>query len=707
MLTLRSPTAVLLVAIHLAAAAVLLSVWIICRSPDLGVRFETGQGTNQVELQSRSGKPIAQLPSGALVRFSRGDALVVLPAGELRAMFIPIGPPSELGPWYQARTELRAMAQAGAIRLETTTTERPLMLQLRPKPRSVTTLGFDVWVLLGAGLIPWLIGAWLWALRPGDWAARCYGASGVCLLVMLHTTAIWQGKGPAADGAILWGVTIVNFLASEMNFWTTAAVFMCFPTQLIRPRLIHLAIPAVFVAAGALGPAYFGLKLVFPTILVSFLAAVALGLAQWRASRNDPVARAILGWFGLAILVGSSVGVAVFVAPRLGGGPQIAPSSLIIIPVLFSYVGVAAGVGRYRLFDLDRWSYQVLAIAIAAAALLVFDAVLVLLLQIQPRTALGFSIALIAVLYIPLRDVLWRAFAGKVAPVDSALFQQAAEVAFTSDPEARRAAWRGMLDQLFQPLQIEGAAGHHPVPALAAHGLELIAPAAAGEGPLVLRYRNGGRRLFNTEHLALVRELTSFMVRAESARDSYRRGVLEERGRIARDLHDDVGARLLSSLHRPDTEAVRSDVRTALADMRTLVADLVGQDTTLTRLFADLRRETAERLEDAGIALDWPVRDDPPERAISHGVYRHLRSACREVISNVLKHSGATSVEVRVAFSPDRLSIAISDNGKGLAPQPGKGVGLGSLRTRLEKVGGQVTIGGAAKGLRVEIEAPV
>ncbi len=709
MFAVRSPTVILLVAIHAAAAAVLLSLWVICSSPVLGVRFESGRTPDEVEMRTPSGQVIAHLAADTPVVFRGRDAVVVETADALRTMFLPSGRPAGQAQWYAARTRLKALALDGEVRVEAQTAEGPVSLQLAPKARSLRDINLEAWIILLAGLAPALIAAWLWALRPRDWAARCYGVSGVTLMVMCHTAAIWQAKGPAADGTVLWGVSIVNFVVSEINFWALAAMFMRFPKPLVRPRAAYLLLPAACMVAGALGPAYLGLKLVFPTIMVGFVAAVVLCIAQWRASREDPVARAILSWFGLAILGGASIAVAAFVAPRLGGGPPLVPNIFGVLPILITYIGVAIGVGRYRLFDLDRWSYQVLAIAVAAAALLALDGVLVTLLQVQPRTALGLSIALIAVLYVPMRGLLWRALAGKAAPVDSALFQRAAEVAFTSDPEARRAAWRGMLDQLFQPLQMEPASGDHEAPSIGGHGLELIAPAAAGEGPLVLRYLNGGRRLFNAEHLALVRELTSFMTRAEGARDSYRRGVLEERTRIARDLHDDVGARLLSGLHRTDPDAVRSDVRAALADMRTLVADLVGQDATIERLLGDLRRETAERLEQAGVELDWPVLDDPPERTVAHGVYRHLRSAFREVISNALKHAKATCVTVRVEHPAGRLRLTISDNGIGFAGQagPGQGVGLGSLRQRLQQIGGSATIGDGETGARVVIEAPV
>ena len=63
-------------------------------------------------------------------------------------------------------------------------------------------------------------------------------------------------------------------------------------------------------------------------------------------------------------------------------------------------------------------------------------------------------------------------------------------------------------------------------------------------------------------------------------------------------------------------------------------------------MVADLRNETADRLEDAGIDLDWPPPDtSAPDRSLDFWVYKNVRSAHREVVSNVLRHAQASHVK--------------------------------------------------------------
>ena len=268
-----------------------------------------------------------------------------------------------------------------------------------------------------------------------------------------------------------------------------------------------------------------------------------------------------------------------------------------------------------------------------------------------------------------------------------------------------------MLTELYDPLEIEVAEQDIDIAKRRTDGLELTIPATAGEAALILRYPGKGRRLFNAEHVSLARELIAFMNKAEAARDSYRRGVMEERGRIAQDLHDDVGARLLTSLHRPDVEQVRADVRSAMDDIRVIVGGMSGEHIPASRMLADLRGEAATRLEDAGLSLEWPIAEtEGPDRNLDFWIYKNVRSAHREVVSNVLRHARASHVKASAFIEDETLRLSVQDNGVGLAPKaPGdrEGNGMRNTRRRLEQLGGTLTITSAEPGLRVEIAVPL
>ena len=637
---LASPAQVLLIAVHLCAAVVLLSVWAVSRFPEFGVSFETG-APGQVRVMAGD-KPIADLAATDIVTFRQGKSAVSDEAAHLRASYLQIGGPGRLAAWYADRTELTRMARAGPVQLETPAGG----WILSPRTRDLSAAPIEFWLLLSGGSLALLCGVWAWAFRPSDAGARFYGLAAVCLFASTCAAAVYDAREVAANGSLLWAMTTVNYLASQLNAWLGVAVFMVFPKPLIRPRLWHLLLVFAIVAAAAAGPAFFNLKLIFASFFFAYVVTLVLIVLQWRAARIDPLARAAMAWMGMSTALALSLGAVILILPRLGGGEQVVAPGFVIIPILIGYGGIAIGVGRYRLFDLDRWAYRLIATAVSALALLLLDAGLIYVLHVQPPAALGITLGLVAIFYLPFRSALWRLMAVKVAAVDGQLFQAAAEVAFTPGLADRRAAWRDLLTGLFEALEIEPATDEVAVPRFQAQGLELVIPATAGESALVLRYAGQGRRLFHAAHVKLAKELIAFMDKAEAARDSYRRGVMEERGRIAQDLHDDVGARLLSSLHRPDVEQVRADVRSAMDDIRVIVGGMAGDQILASRMVADLRNETADRLEDAGIDLDWPPPDtSAPDRSLDFWVYKNVRSAHREVVSNVLRHAQASHVK--------------------------------------------------------------
>jgi signal transduction histidine kinase len=252
-----------------------------------------------------------------------------------------------------------------------------------------------------------------------------------------------------------------------------------------------------------------------------------------------------------------------------------------------------------------------------------------------------------------------------------------------------------VLRYLYDPLEIALLDDAPASPMLQEEGLTLALPAMAAVPALRLRHARGGRGLFAPADARLAREIMALLESAHRRRDAYEQGVLSERIRIARDLHDDVGARLLSALHMAE-DGVRPVLHAALDDIRAIVAGLGGERRPFGRVIADLRHETARRLEALGIALDWPAPGEgEAEIALSYAAYKNLSSAVREVMSNVVRHAGASGVTVRIACEEGRIAAMIQDDGKGSgAARDGRrqGNGIRNLTARMQALGGDFVL---------------
>ena len=115
-----------------------------------------------------------------------------------------------------------------------------------------------------------------------------------------------------------------------------------------------------------------------------------------------------------------------------------------------------------------------------------------------------------------------------------------------------------------------------------------------------------------------------------------------ERKRIAADLHDDLGAKLLTIVHTSDDQRISTLAREALEEMRLSVRGLTGKPVRLTDALGDWRAEVVSRLAQSGIQGEWsaPHDEDVPQ-TLSSRAYVQTTRILREAVSNIIKHSAA------------------------------------------------------------------
>lgn len=184
-----------------------------------------------------------------------------------------------------------------------------------------------------------------------------------------------------------------------------------------------------------------------------------------------------------------------------------------------------------------------------------------------------------------------------------------------------------------------------------------------------------------------------------------------ERKRIAGDLHDDLGAKLLTIVHTSGDERISTLAREALEEMRLSVRGLAGKAVQLGDALADWRSETVGRLGEAGIQVDW-LGDEPElPRTLSARTYVQTTRILREAVSNIIKHSGASLCRVRCSLDAD-LHILIHDNGRGMPVQLDgpldRGHGVSSMKNRAKQMQGQCLFEtGAGYGTAIRLTIPL
>lgn len=713
------PSRVMQGAILLCLAAAALVLWLTLNQPWLGLRLVADAESDKVRVAGvHAVGPSQALPSpatlGALGAAEAGDPVIALEANDLVEEPDTFGSYEQIKRFMQRQSELAALLREPRIVLHLDQAGQRSAAKVTPARRPVSDLPLSFWVQIVTGAGSLLIGAWVVAMRPADIVTWLFALSGAMVLVSAYPAAIYSSRELAIDGELFRVLSALNHVGALGFGMAMIAMFLCYPRRLVPLRALWI-VPAVFVpwlAADILRlPPSQTVGSQLPTLL-AMLVIVGIVTLQWFVNRGDPRARAALSWLGLSVIVGAGAFVSLIIAPILFDSVPPMSQGHAFGFFLLIYAGLALGVGRYRLFDLSEWTFRILFYTGGTLLLLAIDAALIATLHMQQAMSLGIALLAVGFIYLPLRGKLWDRFVARKSLEEHELFQAIIDVSFAASASERSDRWRALLRSLFDPLAVEPADRGVDAVRIRAEGLEMLLPAAADTPALILRYPWRGQRLFGTAHQKLAGELVRLMRYAEESRGAYERGGVEERGRIARDLHDDVGARLLSGLYKTDLADTQRVLRDAIADMRTIVAGLSTHRPLLGQMIATLRHETGERLAAAGLKLNWPVgKLDDEQHWLDYPTFRSLTSAHREVVSNIIRHARARNVDICIEEAGGLLKMVIADDGIGIDPAVAaghaRGNGIPGLMRRIGDIEGSVSLVPQAKGTVVRITIPL
>ena len=206
---------------------------------------------------------------------------------------------------------------------------------------------------------------------------------------------------------------------------------------------------------------------------------------------------------------------------------------------------------------------------------------------------------------------------------------------------------------------------------------------------------------------------------------AFQHAMEQDRTRIARDMHDDLGTRITvltatASIARreigSDPEKARSHLDRLTHSARELVVAMDGlvwavdpAHDTLDQFATHLTRLGEEIYRDSEVRLRLDIPDELPPRQLVSDLRHNLALATKESMHNVLKHAGPCEVHISLRYAGDSIAIEIRDTGCGFQPDGGSsGHGRGNLASRLAEIGGTFEISSApGRGTCVRLSCPL
>ena len=574
------------------------------------------------------------------------------------------------------------------------------MVQVQALPRGYAGLGLLFWPLVGLALLVYLFGLVLLLARPQP-ASLLFATMSLCqggnlLLIAMETT---PGLG-VAFGALASDLA----LRVALDLCTGAAALHAFVLQPRRlPHAGAIAAAGWVVVPGWLALAHAG-QLAGTTIgplwwwgqgasLMLAGAALAAIAASHRIEPN-PYALVMRRFAAtvLATLVLATLAVALTAH----------------LPAAAAWMAIGASVSWYLFFaslllltpSLAR-SRQVLrefallaGISTVATSL---DLLFVAVFSLGSFASLAMAVFIALGLYAGARQWILNHLLGSSMLTTERTFDQLYRAAreLQSRPLRYPQVLGTLLRELFEPLEVLRVDGVPLRSRVMGGGAVLVVPMrstddAAPAAALALRFAYRGQRLFTLDDARLADRVVDQLRRAVAYDQAVERGRSEERQRIAQDLHDDIGARLLTLMYKAQTREMEDYIRHTLQDLKTLTRGLAASEHRLSHAAPEWKSDLTQRLAAAHATLGWSFSYDRDLR-LSVVQWSALTRVLRELVSNALYHGHASRIDVNFCLEGSLLTLQIADDGQGRDPLSwAHGLGLGGVRKRVKLLGGKV-----------------
>ena len=569
--------------------------------------------------------------------------------------------------------------------------------------RPISSLSISFWVVFLCALTAPLVSSLAWAWQPKKPETSLLLLSGIgffliCLSSSMSVYKIdmfyqplfahWLNRVALDIGQlsfVLFGTSVLLFYPNKFKFSSRALKYL----------LIGFCVYPIFAYFNSWSfsdldsgqyPRFTDAEAYSPMLLM-FVLTITLCWKQYLASKAHPVQRAQTLWMILAWTLGPSIFVLFYLLPRwLGDGPILQGSEFLLPTILTVYLMVFLGIARLNLFQLEHYIGQAYQWVLVSVFFLGLDITLISFVNLSPQASSG--IILIAAIwgYIPIRYWVHQRLSIGQQSRSQALTSEAVVLMVKNSLDSKTLAnesWRQVVATMFRPVELTPINGVKESN-VAMRGQQLIVAGNNYSAALRLNFAEAGSRLFSKKDIELANTLNLLFERLYDVRDSFLEGQTQERNRIRRDLHDQIGHKLLSLVYAAGDEKSRILAQETMAQLSELIQAMKQEPIRLDDLATRMQAVCVDVCTNAKLKLDW-YNELPVESSelISSDQFLNILNILRELLSNTIKHAQASCVRVSLEHIENVMIVGYSDDGIGFDQQTVKpGNGLFNLQSR-------------------------
>lgn len=598
------------------------------------------------------------------------------------------------------RRKLMAVRQAAAQGVESgqigLVFQDGVRVEVPTRPRGYAALGAMFWLMSAFAMVLFLVG-WIVPLVQPQFRNGLYAVMAHAQAAQLLLSAVSSVPALALPSPLL-----------GVEPWLRTALDMVTGAAILHAATLHpTRVPSRQVLAGAVWLATLCYLVVslggrLPNdwwvaqglLLAEGLACIALLRWSYRLAPH-PFAMVMQRFCWVTVSTLALLTLAVSTMPLMPPGMQpVASVGPVIWGVFFaSVILLVPFIARSQ--NVMREFAMLAGISTVATSV---DLLFVAVFSFSQFASLTLSLFVALGAYAAIRHWLVTQMMGARALTTERMFEHLYRIAREVEAKPERAGERmaELLHNVFEPLETLNAPGRAAQSRIGGNGSVLLVPMPnltdghTRDGVIVLRFAERGKRLFTPEDARLADRILEQLMRALAHDRAVERGRSEERTRIAQDLHDDIGARLLTLMYKAPSKEMEDYVRHTLQDLKTLTRGLAAQAHPLTLAAAEWKTDIVQRLDAVKCELEWTALFDQ-DVTLSMVQWSSLTRILRELVSNIISHAQASQVSIECRLENGQFTITMQDDGNGRNPSRwSHGLGLGGIRKRVKLMGGTV-----------------
>lgn len=553
-----------------------------------------------------------------------------------------------------------------------------------PVSREIKDLPLMFWFQAAAGMLTILVCTLVALAGQKGLGKTGFIITGIGYAGLTFPSALYGSRSLFINAESFKLLSITNQVSTTV-FMAGMALFLSNHPRRMQSRLF-LTLLATSSLTGSLSMIFRWPDNVFLSLYIPFIVQMALciiaGVWQWRSSSQRKSDRSSVRWILLFLTATLVPTLLKQLAPEI-------PQAVLISSFSIIYTGILFAVIQHQFFEIERWSYILWGWLLGGLAVLTVDIVLATFIATSSETTFVLALMVVGALYFPLRQTLWhRLFIRESNGLQRWLSKALPELLSKTDEQYPQQRIINAFQAVFEPLdtRLSKVPTLNDQPKLSKDrtSLSILLP---NQERLQIFHPDQGRRLFSRADIhdaALVIDLNKLISRSMNARAE---GAQDERDRMRRDLHDELGAKLLRLLYRSPEEN-RPLVREAINELRNLVRSRSEAEVNVQSALIEWRKEAELRCGDLKIKLNWQQQTISGE--LRREAFEHTALTLREAISNAIRNHKTPNLDIQLYPSGNDLIIVLKNDSLPSAVK--SGMGISNMQQRMQLIEGQLEI---------------